>query len=182
MRINEDFFEARASKVAPKLIGLKLCSCDGCEALITEVEAYEGKNDSASHAYKITPRSKIMLDTYAHWYVYFVYGNHYCLNITCGEKEAGACLIREAIPLKGIEVMQRRRQAKSIKELCNGPGKLCEAFLINKTFNGTKLGEKLWLKKPTKKELTLLDKFSLNTLPRIGITSAKTKKWRFKLS
>jgi 3-methyladenine DNA glycosylase Mpg len=52
---------------------------------------------------------------------------------------------------------------------------------VNKSFNGTKLGEKIWLEEPNEKELKMLDKFSLKALPRIGIASAKTKKWRFKL-
>lgn len=180
MKISNSFFKEKASKVAPKLVGLKLCSKD-CEALITEVEAYEGTNDPASHAYKITPRSQIMKDTYAHLYVYFVYGNHYCLNITCQEKASGAVLFREAIPLKGTKLMKKRRKTKDEKNLCNGPGKLCQAFGISKNFNKTKLGEKLWLEKPTKKELKMLDEFKLKKLERIGISKGKEKLWRFKL-
>lgn len=178
-KIGKEFFAGSAHIIAPKLLGLKLVSKD-CSAIISEVEAYEGKNDPASHAYTLTPRSKIMHETYAHWYVYFVYGNHYCLNITCGENEAGAVLIRELIPLTGKEIMKKRRGAMEEKNLCNGPGKLCAAFGIDKKYNGLKLGEKLWIEKPSNFEE--LNQFEILALPRIGITKAVDKKWRFKLS
>ncbi len=211
--LTKSFFASSASSVAPKILGLKLCTKD-CSALISEVEAYEGENDEASHAHKITPRSKIMFDTYAHWYVYFIYGNHYCLNITCGVGEAGAVLIRGAIPIKGIGLMKKRRlggkkgliskevemggvlksekgaskrkkklsvEGIGVNELCNGPGKLCAAFGIDKSFNGLKLGEKLWLAKPNKKELKMLDKCGVCKFTRIGVTKAKHLDWRYKL-
>jgi len=178
-KISKEFFAKPAHIVAPKLLGKKICSKE-CEAIITEVEAYEGKNDPASHAFRITPRSKIMHETYAHWYVYFVYGNHYCLNITCGSKEAGAVLIREAIPLKGIKLMKKHRNTEDEKNLCNGPGKLCQAFSIDKDFNGLKLGGKLWIEETNAKEKTLAGN-KINCLPRVGISKAKNLKWRYRL-
>ena len=185
--IEKEFFAKKASLVAPKMIGLKLCT-PSCEVVIVEAEAYEGKNDKASHAYIKTPRSVIMHETYAHWYVYFIYGNHYCLNITCGKKEAGAVLIREAIPVKGVPLMRKRRgvlrkrkirhkhkksnslywnkgsgkkndiDVEEIEGLCDGPGKLCKALGIDKKYNGLVLGEKLWLEEINSREKTLLEK------------------------
>ncbi|MFA6268582.1 MAG: DNA-3-methyladenine glycosylase [archaeon] len=176
-KIKKEFFKESAHLVAPKLLGLKLCSKE-CSAIISEVEAYEGKNDSASHALTLTPRSKIMYETYAHLYVYFVYGNHYCLNITCGESEAGAILIRELIPVSGIGLMKKRRGVSEEKNLCSGPGKLCQALGIDKSYNGLKLGEKLWIEKAASKETK---GFQVLSLPRVGITKAMGKKWRFRL-
>jgi DNA-3-methyladenine glycosylase len=192
--IKKQFFAKKAHLVAPKMLGLKICTPD-CEAALVEVEAYEGKNDPASHAYTKTPRSVLMHETYAHWYVYFVYGNHYCVNITCGKNEAGAILLREAIPLKGIELMKRRRKTKDEKNLCNGPGKLCAALGIDKKFNGLKLGEKLWLEEISLTEKKVLQHNPLISsqqknvikhnkivaLPRVGISKAKKLKWRFRL-
>jgi len=181
MKIRKEFFARSAHIIAPKMLGLKLCTM-GCEGIITEVEAYEGKNDPASHAYQITSRSKLMLDTYAHWYIYFVYGNHHCLNITCGKKESGAVLIREIIPLKGIKLMQKRRGLHNTNNLTNGPGKLTQAFNITKGWNGFQLGKKLWIEGANEVELARLGKKKIIALPRVGIKKAKNRKWRFRLT
>jgi DNA-3-methyladenine glycosylase len=124
-----------------------------------------------------------MHETFAHWYVYFIYGNHHCLNITCGKGSAGAVLIREAVPAKGIALMRKRRgkgkgaaerKKLSEKDLCSGPGKLCQAFAIDKSFNGLALGKKLWLEEGGAED------FKVAKLPRVGITKAKNLKWRFR--
>ena len=198
-KISKKFFAPKASLVAPKLLGKKLCA-KGCSALITEVEAYEGENDPASHAYKRTPRSAIMHDTYAHWYVYFIYGNHFCLNITAGDGVPGAVLIREVFPIKGLKLMKKRRfgvgnitstkhplKPRNIKDLCSGPGKLCQSFGINKEFNGLPSGKRLWIEEPTKEDLLALNTRrglkhnKLCASPRVGISKGKNLKWRFRL-
>lgn len=185
-RIGVGFFAKKASQVAPKMLGLKLCT-KSCSVVLYEVEAYEGFNDAASHAHKLTKRSRIMQETFAHWYVYFIYGNHHCLNITTGKNSAGAVLIRKAVPLKGIELMRKRRKLDArlknkknekkgevnggedvkeneergdnrfdVKGICDGPGKLCSALGIDKKFNSLALGKKLWLEEINKKEKELL--------------------------
>lgn len=167
--------------LAPKLLGLKLCS-RGCEGVISEVEAYEGENDPASHAFKRTKRSELMLSTYSHLYVYFIYGKNYCLNITCGENRAGAILIRSVIPTKGIELMRQKRslhKKTGLEGISDGPGKLCQAFGVDKSYNGTKLGEKLWIEKES--EVKLKDKFKVVASTRIGISKGEKRKWRFQL-
>ena len=167
--LSKKFFERRASVVAPKLLGMKLRTPQ-CEAIITEVEAYEGENDDASHASRETERSRLMRETYGHWYVYFTYGMHYCMNITCGKKP-GAILIREAVPVKGIRLMERRRGRK--EHLCDGPGKLCQAFGIGKKHNGLPLGKKLWIEDTGKR-------LKYKKHPRIGISAGLHLDWRFR--
>jgi DNA-3-methyladenine glycosylase len=175
MKIKKDFFKERAHLLAPKLLGMKIT--DGkCSGIISEVEAYEGANDPASHAYKITPRSTIMLSTFGHFYVYFIYGNHYCLNITCGEGEPGAVLIRELIPIDGINLMKKRRGTELESNLCSGPGKLCQALGVDKSYNGLTVGKKLWLEKNSKKKIVF------DSLPRIGIKKGMDLLWRFRIS
>src|SRR3989338_8233255 len=110
------FFTQDAVVVARKLLG-KVVSYHGCSGIIVETEAY--KADPASHAYRITPRSEIMLTTSGAWYIYFVYGMYYCMNVTTnGVGQVGAVLIRSLEPLDGIAVMKKRRKTDDIYNLC----------------------------------------------------------------
>ena len=104
MKINKSFFKPKARIVARELIG-KIISYKGLSGIITETEAYE--DDEASHAFKRTKRSEIMHDSYGKFYIYFVYGNYYCLNITAYDKGPGAILIRSLKPLEGISTMKK---------------------------------------------------------------------------
>ncbi len=171
--INKKFFEQDALEVGRKLLG-KIIEYKGCKGMIVETEAY--KNDQASHAYKITPRSKIMLDTYGHWYIYFVYGNYYCLNITTNKNNAGAVLIRALEPIKNIKKMIKRRNTSKVENLTSGPGKICQALGITKKLNGTKINDKIKIfnYKSFKKEQIL-------TSSRIGIKKDLELPWRFYL-
>jgi len=114
---------------------------------INEAEAYIAEIDKASHAYgnKITPRTKIMFGPPGFIYVYFIYGMYYCMNfVTEKEGTCSAVLIRGAESVENIELMSLNRYEKSygeltryqIKNLLNGPGKLCNALNISKEHNG----------------------------------------------
>jgi DNA-3-methyladenine glycosylase len=167
--LKPSFFKKDAVIVAKNLLGniLKYKSCSG---VIVETEAY--KADPASHAWKMTPRSEIMFTSFAKWYIYFIYGMYFCLNITTNKNEAGAVLIRAVQPLTGLKEMKKRRKTNNIKELCSGPGKLCQAFGITKALNGTKLNDKIKIlpgKKPKKIKRT----------SRIGIKRGTELDWRF---
>lgn len=127
--------------VARSLIGMHLVKDmpDGrLIGKIVEVEAYGGFDDAGSHISRgITERTKIMLDTPGLAYVYLIYGMYHCLNVVAHtEAKAGAVLIRAVEPLDGIEIMHKRRSIEKIRDLCNGPGKLCQAFGITKYHNG----------------------------------------------
>lgn len=106
---------------------------------ITEVEAYGGPDDSASHArHGRTGRNAPMWGPPGHAYIYFCYGVHWMLNVVTGpEGEASAVLIRGAEVLGGMDtVLQRRKAAKASALLCAGPGKVAQALGLDKTFDG----------------------------------------------
>lgn len=133
-----DFFHRDTVTVARELLGKKLVVKQGDDILsgiITETEAYRGQDDPASHAYPgITPRNRLMYETYGHVYVYLIYGMYHCLNFTTESlRSPGAVLIRSIMPIDGIDSMQRNRQRSSLVHLTDGPGKLCQALGITKT-------------------------------------------------
>ena len=107
---------------------------------IVEAEAYLGINDLAAHAAAgRTARNSVLFGPPGHAYVYFIYGVHYCLNISCmPEGEAGSILIRALEPVAGIQDMAKARHLadlelnspRNLRLLCSGPGKLCEALGI----------------------------------------------------
>lgn len=145
---------------------------------IVEVEAYRGSDDPASHAFKgKTPRNQLMFGKAGFAYIYFIYGNHYCMNVTTEkEKIPGAVLIRAIEIIEGLELALKNRKTRSPKNLSNGPGKLTQALHITNKQNG------LDLTKP--KELFIIDRlinenFKVITASRVGIKLGREKPWRF---
>jgi DNA-3-methyladenine glycosylase len=175
MRILTHHFYARDTLVvARELLGKKLVrKYKGhiLSGLICETEAYLGRTDSASHAFRgRTPRNAVMFGRAGVAYVYFVYGMHYLLNIVTEEEENPcAILLRALVPLDGLEHMQRYR-GRAGKDLTDGPAKLCQALVVDKTLNGWDLtaGRKLWLETQPSIPERLIKKG-----PRIGIDYAK---------
>jgi len=110
-------------------------------ARIVEVEAYRGLDDAGCHAYnRRGPKCETMYSRPGHAYVYFTYGNHWMLNlVTLPVDLAGAILIRAAEPLTGFETMQERRKQSDLRQLLSGPGKLCQAFGIDRRFDNRDL-------------------------------------------
>ncbi|PIR38604.1 MAG: 3-methyladenine DNA glycosylase [Candidatus Zambryskibacteria bacterium CG10_big_fil_rev_8_21_14_0_10_42_12] len=170
-KLPKKFFERDAVTVAKDLLGCVL-EKDGVSGMIVETEAYS--DDEASHAFTKTPRSILMHETHGHAYVYFTYGMHYCFNVTCDKKKPGAVLIRALLPLDGVSKMKKRRDMTDEKNLTNGPGKLTQALAINKTDNGTEIGEHIKIYHYKK----FAPKHILST-PRIGISKAIDLHWRF---
>ena len=169
MEIKKSFFKPKARIVAKELIG-KILSYKNLSGIITETEAYE--NDEASHAFRRTERSALMHDSHGKFYIYFIYGNYYCLNITTYDKGPGAVLIRGLKPLEGISIMKRRRNCDDTDNLLNGPGKICQAFNIDKKLNGSLVNDKI-------KVLDNNIKLKIEKGPRIGIKKSQHLKWRF---
>lgn len=144
-RLVRDFFLSDAREVAQALIGKLLVRDDGRAARLVEVEAYLGQDDPGSHAFRgPTPRASIMFGPPGRLYVYFSYGVHWCANIVCGpEGVACAVLLRAAQPVDGMEIMRAARSHGQLRltdrDLCRGPGRLCEAFGIKGEHNGLDL-------------------------------------------
>lgn len=140
-----DFYLQPTEKVAQALLGKLLVHKKGKTTLvgrIIETEAYLGLKDPACHSYhgKITPRTKTFYLPGGHAYVYLIYGMYECFNIITGDTQTPeTVLIRAVEPLEGVEVMKKNRGfSKSetrLKNLCNGPGKLCQAFGITRKHN-----------------------------------------------
>jgi DNA-3-methyladenine glycosylase len=135
------FFLGDARQVAPLLLN-KLMTRDGVVGRIVEVEAYRGAEDPASHAYRgPTRRNATMFGPPGHLYVYFSYGVHWCANAVCGPEGTGhAVLLRALAPVTGLEQMWSRRSgARRERDLCSGPGKLCQAFGLTREQDGADL-------------------------------------------
>ena len=169
--------ESEASDVARSLLGWRVrTSFDGhlTEVSLTEVEAYNGANDPASHAYRgRTDRNAVMFGPPWRLYVYRSYGIHWCMNVVLGEEgRAAAVLLRGGVPTVGRDIMVARRSRDD--HLTDGPGKLCQALGVTGVDNGVNLlgrGRVRLLKgKPPS---------AIDATPRIGISKATERKWRF---
>ena len=140
MALGKKFFNQPTVDLAKALLGKYLCMGD-LKGVIVETEAYLYRDDPGCYASRgLTARNAPMFGPAGRAYVYFIYGMYHCLNIVSGrEGEGEAVLIRALEPVQGIEKMQRRRKTQKIENLCNGPGKLTQAFGITKKHNNVSL-------------------------------------------
>ncbi len=167
--LKRDFFARDTVTVAQDLIGTTVI-VGNCAGKIVETEAY--RTDAASHAAKLTERSRLMYETYGCCYVYFTYGLHYCFNITTERAGVGAVLIRAVEPLRGIAEMMARRSVEDVKKLASGPARFAQAFGIDKQLNGKPIGRDVKIRQ--RKETPPISASS-----RIGISRATDLEWRF---
>jgi DNA-3-methyladenine glycosylase len=182
---NSSFYQRPTEVVAKDLVGKKLVRTIRnnkkqfrLAGIIVETEAYGYSDDLASHAYVgPTCRNKVMFGDVGRAYVYFTYGNHFCLNVSArrSKVEAGAVLIRGIEPVEGVELMRRFRPVDDIFSLTSGPGKLTQALNITSSLNGADM---------TNSESEIYIEFGkrpkhIVTTPRIGITRGVDKEWRF---
>jgi len=188
-----EFFTRATVEVARDLLGslLRVRGDDGrwTAGRIVETEAYGGEDDPASHAGRgRTPRSEIMFGAPGVAYVYLIYGVHHCLNIVTGaEGQAGAVLIRALEPFTGLATMAQRRnvaaETRLHQNLCNGPGKLCQALGIDLAWNGTPLTSERQPKNSNNQRILTIDSGPQPVVwqasPRIGITRATNRPHRF---
>ncbi|MDR5684195.1 MAG: DNA-3-methyladenine glycosylase [Armatimonadota bacterium] len=176
--LQRSFFARPTLEVARDLVGaLLIRQLPDARAVVrvVEVEAYLGPADPASHAFRRTRRSEVMWGPPGTAYVYFSYGNHFCLNVvTEREGTAGAVLLRAGQPLAGLEVMVRLRGTTEVHQLCSGPGRLTQALAIDGSFNRADLTRRgaLYLARGTPPH-------RVATSPRIGIRRAADRPWRF---
>lgn len=179
--IPREFYERHVVDVSRDLLGKLLVRVYKQKVLvgkIVETEAYRGKDDPASHAYRgKTPRNSIMFGKPGVAYIYIIYGMYHCLNVIAEpEGNAAGVLIRAIEPLEGIDLMKELRGTEKTKNLTNGPGKLTKALAIDKSFNGMDLTQKniLFIAYPSQKEV-----FEIVETKRIGIKVGLDKRWRF---
>jgi len=169
------FFDRDVHEVAADLIGATLLVA-GVGGPIVEVESYD-QDDPASHAFNgRTPRNAVMFGPAGYAYVYRSYGIHWCLNFVCEEPgRAEAVLIRALEPAAGLDAMRARRGVDDPRALCSGPGKLCQALGIDRRLDAHALDEA---------PFALLERYGtpeIATGPRIGITRAVERVWRYGL-
>jgi DNA-3-methyladenine glycosylase len=170
MKIEKSFFARDTETVAKDLLGCKIIR-NGMAGKIVETEAYL-EDDPASHAYpRKTERNRLMYETHGRVYVYLCYGIHHMLNFTAEKEGTGGVLIRALEPLEGIGEMKKNRGVGKKENLCNGPGKICEALKISKELNGTKAGEEIELEEGSNPDF--------ETSTRIGINKAQDRELRF---
>lgn len=145
---------------------------------IVETEAYLGREDPASHAYRgrLHPGNRSLYLRAGTWYVYRSYGIHWCANVVCRpEGVGGAVLLRGIVPMTGVAAMRRRRRGVPDRRIGDGPGKLCQALGITRSLDG-----QLVASSPVRiHEGVPVDDIAVSVTPRIGITRAADWPLRF---
>jgi DNA-3-methyladenine glycosylase len=176
--LGADFFARSVHTVARDLIGCRFFYA-GCGGTIVETESYE-RDDPACHAYVgLTKRTEVLFGPPGRAYVYLSYGIHSLLNFVCEpEGEAAAVLIRALEPTAGLDAMRKRRGKRPDIDLCSGPGKLTEALGIGLDANDRDLAIEPFLLLPPETGW----KGEIVTSPRVGITKAVERPWRFSLA
>jgi DNA-3-methyladenine glycosylase len=188
-RLNREFFLQPTLTVARELLGQRLVLLEENDArlagLITETEAYVGSDDLGCHARAgRTKRNQVMWGPPGHAYVYFTYGMHWMLNFVTEEQDfPAAVLLRGLWPTEGEKSMLQRRPVSHLRDLTNGPAKLCQAFGIDGNWNGVDLcspNARLFIEKGI-----AVDENSITIGPRVGLNSVpepwKGIPWRFQV-
>ena len=195
-KLNREFYTRPLITVAKELLGKILVKTEGTPiptkppitqtflaGKIVEVEAYDGSIDQAAHTFiGRTKRNEIMFGQGGYLYVYFTYGVHFCSNVVTGiEGQGTAVLIRALEPVFGIEEMIINRFGRDLKNekeklnLTNGPGKICQAFKINRDHWGADLtGNEIFII-----DQPIVENKNIIVTKRIGISKSVDLPWRF---
>jgi DNA-3-methyladenine glycosylase len=184
--LSRSFFDRDPRQVARALLG-KLLRRRGRKlraGRIVEVEVYLAEKDPAAHAFRgPTPRNRVLFGPPGHAYVYFIYGNHYCLNVSClPPGNAGCVLLRALEPVAGLREMARARglrdagaSTRELRRLASGPGRLCQALGITRSRDNGK--------DFTHSDLEIADDGfrprKIAVTPRIGIRKAARRPLRY---
>src|SRR5438552_10508137 len=149
--LSRSFYDRDPRSVGPDLLGKVLVRRQGRKLLtgrIVEVEAYLGADDPAAHAsIGRTARNSVLFGPPGRAYVYFIYGNHYCLNFSClPDGQAGGILFRALEPLAGLAAMARNRglnlrelqTPRQLRLLTSRPGRICQALCVTRECHNDK--------------------------------------------
>jgi DNA-3-methyladenine glycosylase len=173
----EDFFDRPVDQVAPELLGSRV-SCGRVTVELTEVEAYEGLGDPASHSYRgPTKRNEVMFGPPGRVYVYFIYGMHWAVNLVCqSDGDPGAVLLRAGRVTAGLALATERRREAAERQLARGPGNLAAALAATGAMTGTTLwsGPIRW----TPRAAAAADA-DYACGPRVGVSKASDRDLRF---
>jgi DNA-3-methyladenine glycosylase len=207
--VSRDFLARHAVEVAPELLGcvLEHETAAGLVAVeLTEVEAYAGQTDPASHAYRgMTRRNAVMFGPPGHAYVYFTYGMHFCVNLVCsGEGSVSAVLLRAGAIIEGEDLARARRSHRrprgarnqetppqaptrqphqaplAWRDLARGPARLCQALDIDRSLDGADVcvaSSPLRLRPGSTGPAENPRKIVAG--PRVGVAQAAEVPWRF---
>ena len=174
MPIGKIFFNQSTIDLAKALLG-KYLMMGNLKGKIVETEAYLYRGDPGCHAHRgMTARNAPMFGPAGRTYVYFIYGMYHCLNVVSGKTGEGeAVLIRALEPIQGIALMQKRRNTTKLENLCNGPGKLTQAFGITRKHNNLSLLDSKLQIHPSR------EKPEIGSSRRIGLSVGKELELRF---
>ena len=182
-RLDRSFFARDVTVVARDLLGRVLLAhtADGDVAVrLTEVEAYAGQDDPASHAFRgPTVRNAVMFGSAGHLYTYRSHGIHVCANVSCGPEGTAAAVLLRALAIEsGLDAAQARRgPAVRPVALARGPGNLCSALAIEMGDNGVDVFDTA---SPVTVQLGEPGPDSCG--PRVGVSRAADRPWRFWLT
>jgi DNA-3-methyladenine glycosylase len=175
--LDRSWFDRPVLEVGRDLLGMLIVHGEVAVRL-TEVEAYAGGHDPASHAFRgPTDRNRVMFGPPGHAYVYFTYGMHFCMNVACGpDGHASAVLLRAGEVVAGYDIAKQRRPGASDRDLARGPARLTRALDVDRRLNGADLTDpasplRLELGKP------VVDG-EVRRGPRVGVSSAADLPWR----
>jgi DNA-3-methyladenine glycosylase len=187
-----EFFARPSLAVAPDLLGCLIVheTAEGRVAvMLTEVEAYAGESDPASHAYRgRTARNAVMFGPPGHVYVYFTYGMHFCMNLVCqGDPGASAVLLRAGRVVDGAPLAAARRAGRAPRasraapreaDLARGPARLCEVLGVDRSQDGADAAD------PASPLRALaapepVPAAGISRGPRVGVSRAADVPWRF---
>jgi len=180
-----DFFARPAVEVGPAVLGrvLEHETADGLVAVaLTEVEAYMGVEDPASHAWRgRTARNAVMFGPPGHAYVYFTYGMHFCVNLVCLlEGSASAVLLRAGRVIAGEDLARARRERATpmpARDLARGPARLCQALGIDRGLDGADACDPA---SPLRiRAASAAPVATVRSGPRVGISRAVEAPWRY---
>lgn len=171
------FYRRPVLEVARDLLGAVVVHGDVAVRL-TEVEAYAGDVDPASHAFRgRTARNAVMFGPAGHAYVYFTYGMHFCMNLVCGDAgHASAVLLRAGEVVDGLELARERRGTAADRDLARGPARLTVALGVGRDLNGadvTRRSSPLNVLRGSAVEDELVRQG-----PRVGVNAAASLPWR----